>query len=145
MKQNVILLLIVIAIILLAAIFSLGNFYPGQQQTTTTVSTSASTTTAQVTTTVPTQTTTVQPQTYNVGIVNYAFSPSTLNIKVGDTVVWTNNATTSHTVVSDSGTELNSGPLITGRTYSHKFNQAGTFAYHCSIHPSMTATVIVGA
>jgi len=88
----------------------------------------------------------VQPsgvQTHDVEIKNFAFSPSTLTITKGDIVKWTNNDGTSHTVVSDSGSEINSGTLASGQSYSHAFNDAGTFAYHCGIHPSMKAEIIV--
>ncbi len=83
------------------------------------------------------------PQTNNVAINNYAFSPSTLNIKVGDIVIWTNNQDIPHTITSDSGNELASSSIPSGQTFSHTFNTAGTFAYHCSIHPSMKGTIIV--
>jgi plastocyanin len=48
----------------------------------------------------------------------------------------------SHTVTGDNGGP-SSQPLATGQSYSFTFNTAGTFAYHCSIHPSMTGMVIV--
>lgn len=83
-------------------------------------------------------------QTHSVSINNFAFSPASLTINKGDTVVWTNmQSGTPHTVTSDSGSELGSGQLSTGSSYSHTFNTAGTFAYHCSIHPTMHGTVIV--
>ena len=85
---------------------------------------------------------TSSPQTYDIEIRNYLFFPSSLTIKVGDTVVWT-NAASIHTVISDSGSEISSESLNEGETYSHTFNTAGIFAYHCSIHPSMKATIIV--
>lgn len=79
----------------------------------------------------------------NIEIKNFAFSPSTLTIKVGETVTWTNNDSTSHTVTSDSGNELSSGSISPSQTYSHTFNTAGTFDYHCSIHSSMKGKIIV--
>ncbi len=82
-------------------------------------------------------------KTYNVGIQNLAFSPQSLAINAGDTVIWTNKDSVSHTITSDSGTELNSGIISNGETYSHTFNTAGTFNYHCSIHTSMKAKIIV--
>jgi plastocyanin len=83
-------------------------------------------------------------ETYNVAIDNFTFSPASVTISKGDTVMWTNNqANTPHTIISDSGNELGSGTLQQGQTYSHKFNNAGTYSYHCSIHPNMHGIVIV--
>jgi len=79
----------------------------------------------------------------NVEIKDFAFSPSEMTVSVGDTVVWTNRDSAGHTVVSDTGNELNSALLSNGQTYSHTFTQAGTYNYHCSIHPSMTGKIIV--
>ena len=78
-----------------------------------------------------------------VNIENFAFSPGTLTIKVGQTVTWTNKDSTSHTVTSDSGNELISSTLSNSQTYTHTFNSVGTFNYHCSIHTSMKASIIV--
>ena len=83
------------------------------------------------------------PQTYSINIANFAFSPSEIRIKAGDTIVWTNKDSASHTVTSDSASELNSGFLGGGESYSHTFNTAGTFNYHCTPHPYMKAKVIV--
>lgn len=94
------------------------------------------------TTTTPT-TTSSSPETYQVDIQNFAFSPSSLTIKVGDKVTWTNNDPTPHTVTSDSGSELGSSSLSTSQTYSHTFNTKGEFDYHCSIHTMMKGKVIV--
>jgi len=83
-------------------------------------------------------------QSVSVSIQSFAFSPKTLTIKAGDTVTWTNMDSASHTVTSDPGSsELGSGNLPNGQSYSHTFTQPGTYTYHCAIHPSMTATVIV--
>lgn len=75
-----------------------------------------------------------------VTIANFAFSPADLSIKVGDTITWTNNDTVPHTVTF---ADFASQQLAPGATYSHKFDAAGSFDYHCSIHPSMTAKVTV--
>ncbi len=82
-------------------------------------------------------------KTYNIDIKSFAFSPSTLTIKKGDKVVWTNKDSAGHTVTSDFGNELNSGTLSNGESYSHTFNTAGTFEYHCAPHPFMKAKIIV--
>ena len=78
-----------------------------------------------------------------VQISNFAFSSSVLNVKVGDSVTWTNMDSAPHTVTSDSGSELTSAMLNEGEIYSHTFSVAGTYAYHCSVHPGMKATIIV--
>lgn len=76
-------------------------------------------------------------------IQNFAFSPKTVTVKKGTKVTWTNQDVASHTVTSDTGTELNSELLGKGESFSHVFNEAGTFAYHCTPHPNMQATVVV--
>jgi plastocyanin len=81
--------------------------------------------------------------TDKVTIHDLAFSPTSITVKKGATVTWTNNDSTAHTVTSDSGSELNSDNLEQGESYSHTFNTVGTFAYHCSIHTNMTAKVTV--
>lgn len=80
-----------------------------------------------------------------VTIQNFAFSPATLTVKPGTTVTWTNQDSASHTVVSADGAPaaFQSGTLATGSTYQFTFATAGTYPYHCSIHPSMTGTIVV--
>ena len=84
------------------------------------------------------------PQTLNIEISGFAFAQKTIEINVGDTVTWTNKDSVQHTVTSDSGSELDSSYLSKNQQYSHTFTTAGTFAYHCIPHPSMTGTVVVG-
>jgi len=83
------------------------------------------------------------PKSYNVEISGFAFQPQQITIKTGDIVVWTNQDSVSHTIKSDTGNEISSSSLSKGATYSHTFTQPGTYDYHCSIHPSMQATVVV--
>jgi plastocyanin len=77
-----------------------------------------------------------------VTIKGFAFEPATVTIKAGESVTWTNQDSANHTVVADKG-EFTSGDLANGATFAFKFDTAGTYAYKCSIHPSMTGTVIV--
>jgi plastocyanin len=79
----------------------------------------------------------------DVEISGFVFNPSTVTVPVGATVIWTNRDSASHTVVSDSGNEIASNSLATGDTYGHTFSTPGTYAYHCSVHPSMKGTIIV--
>ena len=76
-----------------------------------------------------------------VGIDSFAFSPATLNAKVGQQVTWTNKQGVAHTVTANAGAFNH--PMPSGATFSFTFTKAGTFAYHCTIHPSMQATIVV--
>ncbi len=84
-------------------------------------------------------------QTFDIEISGYKFISSTLEINVGDTVTWTNEDGTSHTVTSDSGDELDSPFISRNEKFSHTFTTTGTFAYHCTPHPGMKGKVIVNA
>ena len=81
--------------------------------------------------------------TMPVTIQNFAFSPQTITVAPGTTVIWTNKDNVDHTVTSDTGAWPDSGNLATNQTFSHTFAKAGTYPYHCAIHTSMTASVIV--
>ncbi|MGE7434039.1 MULTISPECIES: cupredoxin domain-containing protein [unclassified Kitasatospora] len=78
-------------------------------------------------------------------IKNFAFNPATLTVKVGTKVTWTNTDPDAHTVTSKqgSGGPLQSAALATNDTYSYTFTTPGSYPYFCSIHPFMTATVVV--
>jgi amicyanin len=79
-----------------------------------------------------------------VTIQGFAFAPAALTVKAGTTVTWTNQDADAHTVTSvgDTG-PLGSAALNTGQSYSYTFTKAGTYKYLCTIHPFMTATVVV--
>lgn len=82
--------------------------------------------------------------TNKVSIKNFAFSPAAITVKVGTTVTWTNNDSTTHTVTStDSPVSFDSGNLAPGKTYSFTFTKAGGYKYHCSIHTDMVGSVTV--
>ena len=80
--------------------------------------------------------------TTDVGIAGFSFSPNSVTINVGDTVTWDNSDVQHHTATADDGS-FDTGPISSGTPKSVKFSTAGTFAYHCSIHPTMTATIVV--
>jgi plastocyanin len=72
-----------------------------------------------------------------------AFSPVSLTVAVGTAVTWTNNDSVAHTVTSDTKV-FDSGSITAAvGTYSYTFTVAGTYNYHCTIHPMMTAKIIV--
>lgn len=105
----------------------------------TTATTAGTGTTA---TTAGTGTTTGGAKTVQVIMSNRAYDPGTVTIKVGDTVTWVNQDAPKHDVVADNG-EFKSDLFDKGATFSFTFAKAGTYPYHCSIHPGMTGTIIV--
>lgn len=77
-----------------------------------------------------------------VSIVDFAFNPATVTVPVGGRVTWTNTGQRPHTTTSTGGV-WNSGQLTSGQSFSFTFNQPGSFAYQCTIHPQMRGTVNV--
>lgn len=73
------------------------------------------------------------------------FSPRYIIIKAGTTVTWNNVSNQPHTVVAtNKGAFTDSAVLPAGTgTYSYTFTKAGDYPYFCSIHPAMTAWIIV--
>jgi plastocyanin len=137
------------ALVFLAACGGESTGTGGTTPTTAPTSTVATTPTTGTTAT-PTATATQAGNTQTVIITDssgsFAFSPASLTIKAGTTVTWKNNTTAPHTVTSDDGKSFDSGasnPIAPGGTFSFTFTTAGTFAYHCAIHPFMKATIIV--
>jgi plastocyanin len=90
----------------------------------------------------PTPTPTTASSSGNsVSIMNFSFSPNSLTVKVGTKVTWTNHDSVTHTVTANQGA-FNS-PVLPGSSFSFTFTKAGTYAYHCMIHPYMMATIVV--
>jgi plastocyanin len=110
---------------------------------TSTTHAASSTTQAESSTTTSIQApTTTLAADMTVHISGFAFNPGTITVSKGTTVTWTNDDPTTHTIVSDSGS-FTSGGLGKGNTFSRTFTEAGTFGYHCGVHPSMKGTVVV--
>jgi len=86
------------------------------------------------------------PQTYNIAIKevddDMGFDPAAKSINKGDTVVWTNQMSFDHTVTADEG-GFDSKHIKAGKTFTHTFNAAGSFPYHCEIHTFMKGTITV--
>jgi plastocyanin len=73
---------------------------------------------------------------------NRAYIPDDLNVSVGSTVTWVNTDSVSHTSTSDvSGWD--SGIVTPRGQFSFGFQSAGTYRYHCAIHPGMVGTIVV--
>jgi plastocyanin len=82
------------------------------------------------------------PQAVAIDIKDFAFSPQTLTIPVGTTVTWTNQDVTAHTTTAKDKT-WDSNILQQGATFSYTFDTPGTYDYICSLHPNMTAQIVV--
>src|SRR5215207_2704077 len=87
---------------------------------------------------------TVLAATRGVDIRDFAFSPRTVEVRVGDTVRWTNRDGVAHTATARNGS-FDTGPLADGESGSVRFTTAGTYRYVCTPHPDMTGTVVVRA
>ena len=82
--------------------------------------------------------------TRGVDIRDFAFAPRTVEIRVGDTVRWTNRDSVAHTATARNGS-FDTGLLGEGESGSVQFTTAGTYRYVCTPHPDMTGTVVVRA
>jgi plastocyanin len=89
----------------------------------------------------------VQAANVAVTIMNFSFQPTPLTIPVGTTVVWTNHDMAPHTASSDPGSAFtfDTGMLQPGQSGSVTFMTAGSFPYHCNVHPNMHGMVVVTA
>ena len=84
------------------------------------------------------------PQTgvTEVHLTNFAVEPANIQVHIGTTVTWINDDDAPHTV-SFSGGLKGSSTFKLGQTFSYTFTSAGTFAYHCAVHPGMVGQVVV--
>jgi len=75
-------------------------------------------------------------------IKQFQFSQPALTVPVGTTVTWVNQDQDAHTVTADDGRFTSTG-LDHGEEFSYRFTAPGTYAYHCALHPHMTARIVV--
>jgi plastocyanin len=76
-------------------------------------------------------------------IKDMRYDPASLEIKVGDRVVWKNEDDRDHTVVARDGS-FDSDNIRSGESFSYQFTKPGKFAYSCRYHPRMRGVVSVG-
>jgi plastocyanin len=77
-----------------------------------------------------------------VDIHNFTFDPATIQVAVGTVVHFTNHDTAAHTATANGGA-FDTGTLTHDQSGEVHLDRAGTFAYHCKIHPNMKGTIIV--
>lgn len=89
----------------------------------------------------------------DVEIVDFTFMPATFEIAAGDAVTWMNQDDFAHTVTAGEPNEPTGafdGQLgesgsheSSGATFTTTFDEPGTYAYFCDLHPSMTGEIVV--
>jgi plastocyanin len=77
-----------------------------------------------------------------VGVANLQWQQP-INAKVGDVITWTNNDTVPHRVALDDGSCAMSDNIPGGGSKSLVFSVAGTFPFHCAVHPTMKGTITI--
>jgi plastocyanin len=78
--------------------------------------------------------------TKTVSIKNFAYHPGTLRVSKGTTVAWVNNSSITHTATHGGVFNKRIKP---GKTALVRFQQRGSFPYHCTIHPFMHGKIVV--
>jgi plastocyanin len=81
------------------------------------------------------------PGTVQAAMAGRAFTPSTIQAKVGDVIAWTNNDTLPHTATVKDDPTCTTDTLSTGKSGALTFSAAGTYAFFCKIHSDMTGTI----
>jgi len=97
---------------------------------------------AATTTTPATNTKPALPPVEYVEIINNAFAPASITVKIGTVVKWSNNDAAPHLIIADKG-PFQSPTLKQTDSFTFTFTQLGEFPYHCGIHTNMKGTVIV--
>lgn len=73
---------------------------------------------------------------HHVVIENIQFTPGSMVVSVGDTVIWTNNDLVPHTVTAKNGS-FDSKTINPGKSWKYRVRKAGTLDYFCRFHPTM--------
>jgi len=81
--------------------------------------------------------------TTSVSLRNLAFSPGAIRVAPGVTVQFTNNDGIAHNVTFSSNTISGATDFAAGTRSVVMPATPGTYAYHCTIHPGMTGSVLV--
>jgi len=82
------------------------------------------------------------PRIHQIAIQGFVYAPASLEVAVGDTVVWTNRDVVPHTVTSQSGA-FDSGSMAAGATWRYVAVEPGSFPYICGFHPTMKGMLVV--
>ena len=136
----------VLLIALLVPLAGCGGQSSTESSTSTTLRAGGGSTTISGLTTVPEVTSTSATRSganeVEVRIKDSSFDPKEVTIKAGDSVRWVNLDSISHTVAADNG-GFKSGMIAESQIFVQTFTKAGTYAYHCSIHPATMSGVVI--
>jgi plastocyanin len=77
-------------------------------------------------------------------VQDFSFAPPTVTTTVGTKLTWTNAGPSNHTVTANDGS-FDSGPIQLNGSFSFTPTKPGTYAYRCTIHPTMSGTLVVRA
>jgi plastocyanin len=80
-------------------------------------------------------------QRHMVQMKDFQIQPAELKIKRGESVTWTNSDIVAHTVTATG--QFDSGAIGPNASWTHRFDKPGRYAYVCTYHPTMKATVVV--
>jgi plastocyanin len=89
-----------------------------------------------------------EARSVTVAVKSLSFSPKKLEVRVGDSVAWANEARTTHTATSDDdGKTFDTGEIEPGGSSKPvKFEKEGEFKYHCKVRGKvMSGAIIVKA
>jgi plastocyanin len=137
MKQGIILLAITLILVAVCGCTQTPATPPIQTNPTT----PAITTESQTFVTTPTQQKTPTVSDNTIRIKSLAFDRENISVHVGSTVRWVNLDSVPHRIVFEDGAD--STVLAASQSWSRKFDEAGTYKYSCTIHPTMQGTVMV--
>lgn len=83
-------------------------------------------------------------KTPTVTISNFAYSPDPITITQGQSIRFVNSDDVGHTVTAEDGS-FDSKMLDKNKSWTHKFDKAGTYKYYCTVHPSMHGSINVSS
>lgn len=84
-----------------------------------------------------------EAKTWTVKIAGMRFDPATVTVARGDTVVWFNEDPFPHTVTSADAGRFDSHAIAPGASWQYRATTLGRYAYACTFHPTMQATLVV--
>ncbi len=80
----------------------------------------------------------------HVDLKQLCFVQTVLRVKSGQPVTWTNHDSTGHTVTGVGGSWGSYDTILSGKSVTYSFSEAGVFPYFCLIHPGMVGALVVG-